>query len=243
MVSLLLGARWRTRCICPCRPHCRYGLDETGAWVAEGGVTLPVVDLGDPQVAPADSNLAGLVLAAGTSSRFDGNKLLARVDGRPLVEHAARTLVDAGLDPVIIVVGHEADRVRDALSALPVSFVENPEYETGQASSVRAGIEALPAPVEGVVIALGDMPAVSPASVDKLVAAYEDGAGTALAAAYEGERGNPVLFDAAHFPALTDVSGDIGGREILQSSPDAALVETGDPGVLRDVDTVDDLPS
>jgi len=192
-----------------------------------------------------DGAVAGVVLAAGTSSRFgEANKLLAELDGEPLVAHAARTLAAAAVDPVVAVVGEDGDQVTEALDGLELPTVDNPDYEQGQAASVRAGVRAVEQRVPaaaGAVFALGDMPAVSPDSVDALVAAYRDGAGTALAAANEGERGNPVLFDATHFPALAAVDGDVGGRDILLTGEDAALVETGDPGVLRDIDTKADL--
>lgn len=94
-------------------------------------MTLPVVDpSGEPS---GDRAVAGVLLAAGTSSRYgDANKLLADADGSPMVRRSARTLLDAGLDPVVVVVGYQADRVRDALSGLPVEFAENPAYESGQ---------------------------------------------------------------------------------------------------------------
>jgi molybdenum cofactor cytidylyltransferase len=185
----------------------------------------------------------GVVLAAGTSSRYGAeNKLLEPADGEPLVRHAARTLVASRTETVTVVVGHEADRVGAAVAELPVSVRENPEYETGQSTSVREGVRAAAAAgADAVLIALGDMPDVSPTTVDTLLAGYERGAGTAIAPAYDGRRGNPVLFDARFFDALADVSGDIGGREILRSAADAALIEVDDPGVARDVDTPADL--
>ncbi|AUV82430.1 nucleotidyltransferase family protein [Salinigranum rubrum] len=191
--------------------------------------------------------VAGVLLAAGTSSRFGAaNKLLASLDGDPLVRHAARTLVDAGLDPLVAVVGHDGDRVAAALDGLGFTVVVNPDYEEGQATSVRRGVEALTDDREGervdaVVFALGDMPAVAPESVRALVDVFRTGEWTALAAAFEGKRGNPVLFDRRHVDALTDVSGDRGGRRILREGERSALVETGDEGVRHDVDTPADL--
>lgn len=219
---------------------------------------LPVVDPPDEDVEPEEreATVAGVLLAAGTSSRFgDENKLLAEVEGEPIVRRAARALLDSRADPVVVVVGYEAGRVRSALSGLPVSFVENPDYAAGQATSVRAGVRALREAeeadqveggdgideVDAVLFALGDMPAVSPATIDALIDAFGAGAGDALAAAFEGERGNPVLFDARFLDALADVDGDTGAREILLGSETAALVETGDPGVRADVDTEVDL--
>ncbi|WP_256307788.1 nucleotidyltransferase family protein [Halobellus litoreus] len=197
------------------------------------------------------SRVAGVLLAAGASTRFgDRNKLLATQGGDPLVRRAARTLLDASLDPVVAVVGHEADRVADALDGLDVTVVVNDEYETGQASSLRAGIGALldaeregdpDRGVDASVIALGDMPFVDPETVETLVDAYEAGVGDALAAAHDGVRGNPVLFDRRFFDDLVDVSGDIGGREILLESGESACVAVSDPGVRRDVDEPSDL--
>lgn len=206
---------------------------------------LPVVDPDDLGTPDTGKRVAGVLLAAGTSSRYgETNKLLVEYEGDPLVVHAARTLLAADVSPVVVVLGHEAERVRAALADLPVETVENPDYAQGQATSVRRGIEAVrdrdPVP-HAALFALGDMPEVTPATVDILVRAYRAGAGDALAAAYEGQRGNPVLFDARHFDALADVDGDTGGREILLSGSGSALVETGDPGVRRDVDRPGDV--
>jgi len=207
---------------------------------------LPVVE---PPFRPArEARVAGVLLAAGTSSRYGGtNKLLEDVGGVPMVRRAAETLFDSGLDPVVVVLGHEADRVRSALEDLDgtseatVVFVENPDYADGQSTSVAAGVSALPEGVDAAVFALGDMPWVRPATVERLVDAYRADAGTALAAAFEDERGNPVLWDAGHFEALAGQSGDVGGRDLLLSTDGAALVEAGDPGVRRDVNRPGDL--
>ena len=197
----------------------------------------PVVDPGDLGPATREGPVVGVLLAAGLSERFVGtNKLLADVDGEPLVRRAARTLVESGVDGVVAVVGHEAERVREALAGLDLDVVENPDHAAGQSTSVGVGTRA--AREAGAVAAcfmLGDMPWVAPASVDALVRAYRAGAGDPLAAAVDGRRGNPTLFDARHFDALEAVDGDVGGRDLLLADPDAALVETGDPGVRRDV--------
>jgi molybdenum cofactor cytidylyltransferase len=210
---------------------------------------LPVV--APPFDTPTERpRVAGVLLAAGTSSRFgEENKLLATRENEPLatreneplVRASARTLTEAGVDPVVAVVGHEADRVAAALDGLDVAVVHNDVYERGQASSVRAGIAAVRDRADAVVVALGDMPDVAPATVETLVDAYAAGAGAALAAAHDGERGNPVLFDRRFFDALTDVSGDVGGRRVLLESDESALVAVSDPGVRRDVDAPEDL--
>jgi molybdenum cofactor cytidylyltransferase len=207
-----------------------------------GSDGLPLVDGSDldPEAGPrSDARVAGVLLAAGLSTRFEnGNKLLAEVGGRPVVYNAAATLVE-GLDAVTVVVGHEAEAVRAALEGLDVAFTVNEAYADGQAASVRAGVEAVREDADAVLVALGDMPFVLPRSVRMLVEAYRAGEGTALAAAYKGQRGNPALFDAEHLDALTGAEGDTGGRELLLS--EGVLVETGDPGVTTDIDSREDL--
>ncbi|MDZ7702424.1 MAG: nucleotidyltransferase family protein [Halobacteriales archaeon] len=203
--------------------------------------TVDPAELGPPS---REGPVVGVLLAAGDSQRYgDDNKLLADVDGEPMVRRAARGLTASRLERVIAVVGHEADRVRSALAGLDLEVVENPDYGAGQATSLEVGTRAArEAGAAAACYALGDMPWVAPGTVDALVDAYRADAGDPLAAAYEGRRGNPTLFDARHFGALEDVDGDIGGRELLLDDDRARLVETGDPGVRRDVDAREDLP-
>lgn len=189
------------------------------------------------------ASVRGVLLAAGTSSRYGGaNKLLQTIDGRPMVRHVAETSDRSDLDGVTVVVGHEADRVRSALGDLPVAVRLNDDYIAGQSTSVRVGIDdAADRGADAALVALGDMPWVTVETVDTLVEAYRRGVSDLLVAACEGSRGNPVLFDKRFFAALTDVSGDIGGRELIFQADTAVAVETGDDGVLRDVDQPDDL--
>lgn len=186
--------------------------------------------------------ILGVLLAAGTGSRFDGpNKLLADLDGEPLVARSARPLAAASLDARVAVVGHDRERVE---RALPDEFevVANPDYEHGQSTSVRRGVEAArERDADAALFALGDMPRVDSETVEKLLRTYREGETPGIVAPRrEGRRGNPVLFDSQHFDALADVEGDVGGRGLLESEP-VTWVEVDDPGVHRDVDTVADL--
>lgn len=203
---------------------------------------LPVVMSEEFDAPPDRGRVVGVLLAAGTSSRFgDANKLLATVGDEPLVRQAARTLLVSDIDRTTVVVGYEADRVRAALDGLDVDIIENEDYHRGQAASVRTGIQTFCDDVNAAIFALGDMPAVAPRTVDHLIDAYYAGVSDALAAACDGKRGNPALFDACYFDRLADISGDTGGRQILLESDNAALVETGDKGVVLDVDTPEAL--
>ena len=209
--------------------------------------------MSNPSDSPADAadrdreattaEIGGVVLAAGRSTRFEaGNKLLAEVDGVPIVRRAVETLRRSAVDEVVVVVGHEASRVAEALDGLDATVLRNEDYDEGQSTSVRAGVDvARRGDWDAVVFALGDMPFVSPATVDALRGAYEAGDGTIAAAAYEGKRGNPVLFGSEHFDALASVTGDRGGRRLIEGHEDAVLVESDDPGVTRDVDYEADL--
>lgn len=201
---------------------------------------LPVIS--PPNERKHESDVQAVLLAAGMSSRFgERNKLIQSIDSGLIIRQAARTLLEANL-PTTVVVGHDADRVRNALSDLPVEFHMNEKYETGQSASVEVGTHtARTKKADAIIIALGDMPNISVSSVQALIATYEKRSRSALASAYMGHRGNPVLFDRQHFDSLIEQQGDTGGRSILFETEDAALVETNDPGVLYDIDTPSDL--
>lgn len=205
---------------------------------------VPVVD--PPAGSPApEGRVVGVLLAAGRSSRYGAaNKLLEELNDRPVVTHAAESLGRA-TEQALAVVGFEADRVRTAIEAGPqpsIEVIENDAWSVGQGASVAAGASAAAARgADAVLFALGDMPWVNPDSVRALVDAYRTGAGDALAAAYDGERGNPVLFDSRHFDALSALDGETGGYAVFAESDGAALVETGDSGVRRDLDRPADL--
>ncbi len=161
--------------------------------------------------------VAGIVLAAGPSHRMEGkNKLLLPVQGEPMVRRVAQTALAAGLDPVIVVVGYEGERVATALADLPVQTVHNPHWEQGQSTSVRTGVQALPPGTGAAVFLLGDMPFVPPTLVRALVAAHAQTLAPIVAPLVDHRRGNPVLFDASTFPELMALQGDVGGRALFE---------------------------
>jgi molybdenum cofactor cytidylyltransferase len=189
-----------------------------------------------------DGTVLGILLAAGGSSRFgDRNKLLAAVEGTPLVRHAARTLCDSRVSRVVAVLGHQSSAVHDALADFDIGFVENDAYEQGLSTSVARGARAAAeGGADAAVFLPGDMPFIDSSTVDSVVDTFHANIVDAVAPAYQGQRGNPVLFGADHFDALCAVDGDVGGRNVLLDSG-GALLETDDEGVVTDIDTHEDL--
>ena len=177
----------------------------------------------DCAVAPAGT-VAALLLAAGASSRFGAQKLLQPLAGRPIVRHAAERLLEGTrARELVVVVGREGERVAAALNGLPARCVANARYADGLSTSVRAGVAALPREAPAVVVALGDQPFVPPGVVPRLLAAYRAGGAAIVAPRYRGGvRGHPVLFDAALFPEMLEVSGDEGARSVILRNADRA---------------------
>ncbi|HSV67378.1 MAG TPA: nucleotidyltransferase family protein [Mycobacteriales bacterium] len=187
--------------------------------------------------------IAGIVLAAGGGSRYGGPKALVRFGGELLVERACRMLAEGGCRPVTAVLGAGAAAVRAAAPHLP-STVDNLAWASGIGSSLRAGLAAVPAGAEAVVVALADEPLVGAAAVRRLIAAY--GASTELAAVvatYGGQQRNPVLLSRAVFAEVAaSAAGDRGARAWLRAHPErVAGVPCDDTGNALDVDTPADL--
>ncbi len=184
-----------------------------------------------------------ILLAAGQSTRMGGpNKLLEPIAGTPMIRRVAAAVRSAAIRRLIVVTGHEAGRVRDALSGLDCAFVDNPDYPSGMGSSVAAGARAVfetPDPPDAAIVCLGDMPDIAPAMLDALIANYDPQAGrTIVAAASGGQRGHPVLWDRCFADDLASLGGDTGGRDILQEhAGQVVTVEMDDDAVLRDLDT------
>jgi molybdenum cofactor cytidylyltransferase len=189
---------------------------------------------------PAKPRVAGLVLAAGRSQRMGTvNKLLILVDGKPMVRHAVEAAKAAGASPILVVTGHERERVEAALQGLPLTFVHNPAYAEGISTSLRAGIAALPDTADAVLVCLGDMPRVSAAAMGRLVAAFDPAAGHGIIVpVWRGKRGNPVLWARRYFAEMRDVAGDVGARHLIGAHADAVVeIDMENDGVLTDIDT------
>lgn len=188
-------------------------------------------------------SVAAIILAAGRGTRFAGTpKMLAEYDGRSFVRRAAEAALGGGAEPVIAVLGHEADRVRRALAGLDVILVPNPAYGEGLSTSLRAGFAALPDGTEAALVLLGDMPLVGPDLVAGLLAAWrEAGRPTALVPTHRGRRGNPVLLSGRLAPEIARLSGDAGAGPLLRGREDVVEIEVNTAAVTEDVDTAEAL--
>jgi molybdenum cofactor cytidylyltransferase len=184
------------------------------------------------------------VLAAGRSTRMGGpNKLLAELGGKPLVRIAAEAALASQARPVVVVTGHQRERVEASLEGLPVRFVHNPDFANGLSTSLKAGINALPDDIGGAVVCLGDMPQVSGALIDRLAQALDPETGALIAVpTFEGKRGNPVLWSRRFFPELAALEGDVGARHLIGTYRDAVVeVPVTGQGAFFDIDTPEAL--
>jgi molybdenum cofactor cytidylyltransferase len=164
--------------------------------------------------------IAGIVLAAGRSARLGRPKQLLPVHGEPLIRHTLRRVLASSLDQVIVVVGHEAEQVRDAVAGFPVECFFNPDAAAGQSTSVRAGLAALSPDVESAVFILGDQPGVDPNVIDALIASWRTSGAPVVVPRYQDRMGNPVLFDRQVFSELAALEGDTGARPVVRAYHD-----------------------
>jgi molybdenum cofactor cytidylyltransferase len=171
------------------------------------------------------------------------NKLLAEINGKPLVRIAAEQALASRARPVVVVTGHQRGEIEAALKGLPVTFAHNPDFAEGLSGSLKAGIAALPAEVDGAIVCLGDMPQVDAALIDRLVAAFDPQKGALVVVpTIAGKRGNPVVWSRRFFADLAKLDGDVGARHLIGSYPEAvAEVPVTGRAALVDVDTPDAL--
>jgi molybdenum cofactor cytidylyltransferase len=188
-------------------------------------------------------NVVAIVLAAGQGARFDAarSKLLSDFGGRALVRCAAEAALASHASRTIVITGHARSEVERALAGLPVAFAHNADYASGMASSLRVGL-AHAADSAGALVLLADMPAVTSATLDLLIAAFERAPHSpAVAPTYRGRRGNPVLLGGGLFARLEELRGDEGARAVLRLIDGVAEIAVDDMGVISDIDTREDL--
>jgi molybdenum cofactor cytidylyltransferase len=223
------------------------GVEVTGADIMRMGVGGLMKEIpGRPmprartrEAAPLAKRVAAIVLAAGQSRRMGSNKMMADVGGVPMISRAVGAALASKASPVVVVTGHEAERVRAALTGRNVTFAHNASFAEGLSTSLRSGLDALPADIDGAIIALGDMPSVTAAHLDRLIAAFDPDGGAAICVpTFNGKRGNPVLWAKAYFPEMREVAGDVGARHLIGAhGDDIREVAMPDTGILEDLDT------
>jgi molybdenum cofactor cytidylyltransferase len=215
--------------------------DLTGMGV--GGLLMEIVTRPQPRTSPdieGNRHVTAIVLAAGRSTRMGGpNKLLAELNGKKLVRIVTEQALASKASEVIVVTGHQAELVENSLQGLKVKFVRNPDFAGGLASSVKAGIAAVPAGADGAVICLGDMPLIDAQLIDRLIETFAPDRGNLIAVPVsDGRRGNPVLWSRRFFGELMTLDGDVGARHLIAKHAEAvAEVPVEGFGAFLDIDT------
>ena len=197
----------------------------------------------EPSETPHAPRIAAVVLAAGLSSRMGENKLLVEISGQPLIRHTVQAVLASHASPVIVVTGRDAEKVGYALSGLDVRLIKNDDFAKGLSTSLKSGVNAVPAESDGALIVLGDMPSVAPALLDTLIAAFNPAEGRAICVAtHGGKRGNPVLWARRFFPEMMTIEGDVGAKHIIAANDELVCeVEASTDAPLVDIDTKEDL--
>jgi len=185
--------------------------------------------------------VAGILLAAGAATRMGRNKLLIELAEEPLVRRAARRALEAGLAPLVVVLGHEADQARAALAGLPCTAVVNPRFGEGMNTSLSAGVAALPPDAEAAVVLLADMPFVEPAMIQAVVARWRETGAPVVASRYGEATAPPTLYARALFPLLQGGTGEGRGREVVRGQGERARFVDWPPSALADLDVVEDV--
>lgn len=183
--------------------------------------------------------IAGIILAAGGARRFGSQKQLLSWHGKPLVRHVAFKALEAGLNPVVLIVGAGSDRISSVVADLPVNVIYNPDWESGQGTSVQVGVKALPPHVGGALFLLADQPQIPTQLFDRLITLHAETLAPITAPWVDGRQSNPFLFDKVLFPDLMRLAGDAGGRQLF-SRHEIERVPWNDSNILLDIDTPED---
>ena len=195
-----------------------------------------------PILKPEEIKVAGIVLAAGRSSRMGRPKQLLPFKGKTLLDQVIFNAVDSDLDPVLVVLGHAAPAIRKRVDLAFVEVVENKDYALGQSSSLKKGLAAVTGRCEGAMFLLGDQPLVGSETINKLIQKFRGTLPPMVIPFYKGKRGNPVIIHQNLFPLLDTLTGDTGARGLFDRYMEHIIaVNIEDTGILFDVDTLDDF--
>lgn len=188
--------------------------------------------------------LSLIVLAAGKSTRMRGkNKLLTKIDGRPMIRRVVQTALNSKVDEVIVVLGWEADKVREVLSDLPCRFTVNKNYDRGQSSSIKVGLKEIGQATLAVLILPGDIAMIDAKSINIVLDAFNQYSNPIVVAAHNGKPGHPILLAKQLFSEIEEINERTFGLKavVQRHESELRLVETGSENTLIDFDTPEDL--
>ncbi len=189
--------------------------------------------------------ISAIVLAAGEARRMGQTKQLLKIQGKPLLQHVLDHLCASQVGEVILVLGHDADKILKTICPGEIKIVINPAFRAGMSTSIRQGLLALAPNTRGFFICLGDQPGIGKEVVNRLIREFERHSPekSIIVPAYRGSRGHPVLFSTKYRKEASELRGDIGCRPLLDNHPEDLLtVEVDTEAVLADIDTPEDLP-
>lgn len=184
----------------------------------------------------AAASIAGVVLAAGSSTRMGRNKLLLSLGGEPMVRRTVRATLQVGLEPVVVVLGHESDHVRVAISGLGCRTVLNPDHAQGVRLSVQVGIREVSAEARAAVVILADMPFVTAAMIRALADRYREGTSLLVSSQYGDVNAPPTLYDRSVFSEMLAITGEGCGKQVVRRHLHEAAIVTWPAASLADID-------
>lgn len=187
--------------------------------------------------------ISAIVLAAGESKRMGQTKQLLDVGGKPLLQHILDRIRQTEVDEVILVLGHEAERIQEKILTPGAKVVLNPDYRRGMITSIQKGLQAMDPRCEAFFIVLGDQPGIEPRVYNLLIREFRNRfpRKTIFLPAYKGRRGHPALFGVKHRREASRIEGDRGFRKVLEMVPqEVFLVELENESIVSDLDTPED---
>lgn len=187
--------------------------------------------------------VGAIVLAAGFSARMGANKLLLPIKGKPMIRHVVDATLASRAEPVIVVAGHDGALLSEVLADADAVLADNKDFAMGLSTSLKCGLSAMPDGCDGAAILLGDMPFVTTAQIDKLIAAFDPKAGRSICLPVKnGQRGHPVVWARCYFPEMLALTGDRGAKDLLARHADQVCeIAIAEDGPFLDIDDPETL--
>ena len=189
-------------------------------------------------------NIVGIILGAGRSRRMGlENKLVAEINGKPMIVHAIESVKNSRVNKTILVTGYQREIVERAVQGIEIEIIYNPNFTEGLSSSIKSIGHKLTKNVDAVILCLGDMPGITSTHINSLIKAFKNNPNRQIVIpTYNGRRGNPVLWGKKHFPLLVNLSGDRGAKVLFQNNENNITeVQIEDEAILTDLDTPEAL--